>query len=287
MALGDRSYMRTEYNPPTVCTRLIIILIVAFVIQSALLFYGEIDVYKHLALSRAGLLHGKVWQLLTFQFLHSAPWPWHVLFNCLGLYFFGRRVEESLGSRRFISLYLLSGVVGGILQVLLTFVPRHPDIPVVGASAGVCGMIALFCSMHPMQELQIWIYFFPITIRAHWFLKFMLGLSAFGALIPFDFVAHGAHLGGLLLGISYVRNTSVWERIINWTTHPFTRPARPKSGTLARHMPWRAPKTSSSEPGTFISREVDPILDKISSQGFEALTEEERKILETARKMMK
>ena len=63
MALGDRSYMRTEYNPPTVCTRLIIILIVAFVIQSALLFYGEIDVYKHLALSRAGLLHGKVWQL--------------------------------------------------------------------------------------------------------------------------------------------------------------------------------------------------------------------------------
>src|SRR6476660_61668 len=159
MGLADRYYMRDAYHAPRMTTRLIIVLIIAFVIQSLLLFYGDFQVTEHLALSVAGLRQGKIWQLLTFQFLHSAPWPWHVLFNCLGLYFFGRRVEESLGSRRFISLYLLSGVVGGILQVLLTFVPRHPDIPVVGASAGVCGMIALFCSMHPMQELQIWIYF--------------------------------------------------------------------------------------------------------------------------------
>src|SRR3954447_12911040 len=201
MALGDRSYMREEYHPPQVATRLIIVLIIAFVVQSILLFYGGFNVAEYLALSRDGLLHGRVWQLLTFQFLHSTPWPWHVLFNCLGLYFFGRRVEESLGGRKFMGLYLLSGVVGGVLQILLTLLPRHVDVPVVGASAGVCGLIAIFCCFSPMEEIRTWIYFFPISIRAHWFLKFLLFFSAFGALIPFDYVAHGAHLGGILLGM--------------------------------------------------------------------------------------
>src|SRR3954463_10659999 len=144
MGVRDRFYMRDEYNPPSVSTRLIIVLIVAFVLQSALLFYGGVDVNGNLALSLDGILHGKIWQLLTFQFLHSTPWPWHVLFNCLGIYFFGRRVEETLGSKKFLGIYLLSGVVGGVLQVLLTLIPRHLDAPVVGASAGLCGLIGIF-----------------------------------------------------------------------------------------------------------------------------------------------
>lgn len=288
MSLRDRFYMREEYHPSRVSTRLIIILIAAFVVQSVLLFYGGIDVNKHFALSLDGILHGKVWQLLTFQFLHSTPWPWHLLFNCLGIYFFGRRVEEALGSKKFLGLYLLSGVVGGVLQVLLTLIPRHFDGPVVGASAGVCGLIAIFCSMHPMEEMQMWIYFFPVRIRAHWFLKFLLFFSAFGALIPFDSVAHGAHLGGLFLGISYVRNSSIWERFLRGWKWPFGRAKRTQAGGLARHKPWAGGRTkTANESGTFISREVDPILDKISAEGFEALTDEERKILDTARKMMK
>jgi membrane associated rhomboid family serine protease len=279
--------MRESYHPPTVSTRLIIILIAAFVVQCILLFYGEFDVSRHLALSREGVLQGKVWQLLTFQFLHSAPMPFHVLFNCLGIYFFGRRVEEILGSRRFIAIYLLSGVMGGILQLLLTLIPRHADVPVVGASAGVCGLIAIFCSIHPMEEMQTWIYFFPITIRAHWFLKFLLGFSIFGALIPFDRVAHGAHLGGILLGMSYVHGGARWEQILAWVTRPF-RFRKPQRTRLARHMPWRGKNSKPADPPeSFISREVDPILDKISAKGFDSLTEEERRILEAARKMMK
>jgi membrane associated rhomboid family serine protease len=288
MGVRDRFYMREGYHPPSVSTRLIIVLIVAFVLQSALLFYGGVDINRHLALSRDGLVHGKVWQLLTFQFLHSTPWPWHVLFNCLGIFFFGRRVEEALGGRKFLGLYLLSGVIGGVLQVLLTFIPRHLDAPVVGASAGVCGLIGIFCSMHPMEEMQMWIYFFPIRIRAHWFLKFLLFFSAFGALIPFDNVAHGAHLGGVLLGMSYVRNSSIWDRLLSRWRWPNARPKRPRAGSLARHVPWSdGHMRDRSDSGTFISREVDPILDKISAKGFGALTEEERKILDTARKMMK
>src|SRR5262245_16319284 len=146
MGLADRYYMRDAYHPPRMTTRLIIVLIVAFVIQSMLLFYGDLAIAGQLALSLDGLRHGKVWQLFTFQFLHSVPWPWHVLFNCLGLYFFGRPVEEMVGEKKFLTLYFLSGVAGGVLQVLTTAVlPGHQDNPVVGASAGVCGMIAIFC----------------------------------------------------------------------------------------------------------------------------------------------
>src|SRR5690349_17749297 len=191
MALSDRFYMRDSYHAPRMTTRLIVVLIAAFLVQSILLFYGDVAISEHLALSVDGLKHGKVWQLVTFQFLHSVPWPWHVLFNCLGLYFFGRPVEEMVGERKFLALYLLSGVCGGLLQVLTTAVlPRHPDIPVVGASAGVCGMIAIFCSINPMQELTTWIYFLPITIRARYFLLFLGGFSAFGTLIPVSAIAH-------------------------------------------------------------------------------------------------
>lgn len=287
MALSDRYYMRESYHPPSVSTRLIFVLIGAFVLQCILLVYYGVNVNRHLALSRAGLLNGEIWQLVTFQFLHSAPMPFHVLFNCLGIYFFGRRVEEILGSRRFLAIYLLSGVAGGILQVLLTLLPLHADIPVVGASAGVCGLIAIFCAMHPMDEMQTWIYFFPITIRAHWLLKFLLGLSIFGVLIPFDNVAHGAHLGGLLLGMAYVHGGGKWDQVLTWLTRPF-QARRPPKTRYAKNAPWRKPQnTSATSSEDFVSSQIDPILDKISAHGFDSLTAEERKTLEAARKMMK
>jgi len=287
MALGDRFYMREEYHPPEVATRLIVVLIIAFVIQSILLFYGGFNANKYLGLSLDGLLHGRVWQLLTFQFLHSAPWPWHVLFNCLGIFFFGRRVEEAVGARKFLLIYLLSGIFGGLLQVLLTLLPHHPDASVVGASAGVCGLIAVFCSMYPMQEMQTWIYFFPITIRAHWFLKFLLAYSAFSALVPSSNVADGAHLGGCFLGMAYVRWRASWDNFFEHLTIPTIWRRRAASRTPRRSVNSVSASSPATDQPSFISKEVDPILDKISAQGLNSLTDEERRILETARKLMR
>src|SRR5437899_9851920 len=184
MSLADRFYMRDAYHAPRMTTWLIVILIAAFVVQSLLLFYGDFRVSEQLALSVDGLRHGKIWQLFTFQFLHSCPWPWHVLFNCLGLYFFGRPVEEMVGEKKFLLLYFSSGVAGGLLQVLVTAIlPRHVDIPAVGASAGVCGMIAIFCSINHLQELTTWMYFLTITVTAPDFLWIVTGLSAFATLM--------------------------------------------------------------------------------------------------------
>jgi len=284
--------MRDEYHPPRVATKLIVVLIVAFVLESILIFYFDVDVLKHLGLTVAGLKAGKVWQLLTFQFLHSTPWPWHVLFNCLGLYFFGRPVEERLGSKKFLILYLLCGVVGGLLQVATSaLLPHHDDMPVVGASAGICGMIAIFCSLNPMQELTTWIYFIPVNIRARYLLMFIGLFSLFGTLIPFGNAAHAAHLGGILLGMAYVRwgeETSQRLRSLN----PFQTRQRKQELIKAASfkMPrWTRHKSEESDddaPEEFISREVDPILDKISAHGIQSLTDRERKILEAARNKM-
>jgi membrane associated rhomboid family serine protease len=291
MPLSDRSYMRDAYHPPRWTTILIIVLLSCFVVQTALLFYGDVALHRQLALSVAGVSKGKVWQLVTFQFLHSSPMPWHVLFNCLGLYFFGRPVEEALGAKRFLWLYFLSGVAGGLLQVLVTILlPRHPDIPVVGASAGVCGLIAIFCSLNPMQELTTWLYFFPITIRARYFLMFLGLLSLFGTIIPFDYVAHAAHLGGILLGIGYVRWRDTFPQAISrWggfrnLPGPWSR--RAAGGPRGR--PWRSSPARSAQPDSaeFMSREVDAILDKISAHGIHSLTEREQRVLDAARKRL-
>ena len=293
--------MRDEYHPPRYTTILIVVLLVAFVLQSICLFYGGFSSRQHpdgapylrlLALSLTGIRHGYVWQFLTFQFLHSTPWPWHVLVNCLFLYFFGRSVETMLGSKKFLGIYLLAGFAGGALQIISTLVlPGHDDIPVVGASAGICGLIGVFCSLTPMRELTAWIYFFPITIRARYFLWFLTGLSIYGTIIPFDNVAHGAHLGGLLLGIAYVR----WWHDPGFSLRFWTRWRLPRRRTPIVKV--RFPKATPGAPAQlpladeqgatdFISKEVDPILEKISASGIHSLTDRERKILEAARSKM-
>src|SRR5262245_18104467 len=134
--LEDRSYMRQDSfgSRRSITFILMITLIVVFVIQNVIYFYTPLaerfPFNDYVALSNHGLKEGRVWQLITFQFLHTGPWPWHLLFNCLGLYFFGRSVEETLGAKGFLKLYFLSGFLGGLLQVLVTWIsPFDRDVP--------------------------------------------------------------------------------------------------------------------------------------------------------------
>jgi membrane associated rhomboid family serine protease len=248
-----------------------------------------------LALSKEGLAHGRVYQLITFQFLHGGLF--HLLGNMIGLYFFGRTMEAMLGSRGMLKLYLASGTIGGLLQVSLGFAfPNYFGTPVVGASAGVFGLIAAFATHAPDDPITLLIfYILPITFPA----KFLLigegviaVLGVIGPLIRVDFesgVAHAAHLGGMLTGI-------VWIRAMMSPNPPFQfLRSVAKRPTLKRDSPapvakrgWKAAKKKQEElpPGEFISREVDPILEKISAQGIQSLTDRERQILQAARSKM-
>ncbi len=278
----ERDYMRDpERHRITAAVALLWILGGCFVVQSILWVYGGTDLVAPLGLSLAGVLSGRVWQLVTYQFLHVVPWPFHVLFNCLGLYFFGRSVEERLGTRNFLLFYFGGAVVGGLLQLGLQFVLRDSHAgSVVGASAGVCALIASYCRLFQEREISFILTFLPVTLRARTLLWILTGLSLWGALFPYDTTAHAAHLGGIAVGYFGVGALDPEGWLASWRE-------RRVQQRRVQHIPVRPrpePMLPPEMGGDFVSREVDPILDKIAAKGFQSLTEAEKRTLEAARK---
>ncbi len=251
-----------------------------------------------LMLSLNGLRSGKVYELITFQFLHGGLW--HLLGNMIGLYFFGRAVEALLGSRGMLTLYLVSGTVGGLLQVGLACLPKYPDASVVGASAGVFGLIAAFAVNAPDDPITLLLFFIlPVTFPAKVLLWAEGGIALFGVLEPFTStptpglasgpgIAHAAHLGGMLTGIVWIRWRMSSRSLAFWRPFLRRRSARRDSAGASSKRPGRGGRRRPEElpPAEFISREVDPILEKISAHGIHSLTERERQILEAARSKM-
>lgn len=281
MGLYDRDYMRDDEparrparpaKPWSPTITLLVVLGLIFLIQSAFHLQRNYWIEEHFALSLDGIKHGHVWQLLTFQFLHGGLL--HILLNGFTLYSLGLFMEETIGRRRFLGLYFLSGVAGGVLQVVASLALQHNTF-VVGASAGIAGLLGAFAAMFPHRHLTIFLLVFPVTVRAQVLLWILVGLSLLGTVIPFGGVAHAAHLGGLLAGVVYVRFAS--RR---------SRPPRRDSASVPPFLSTTNAPPRSQEPADFIAREVDPILEKIATHGIQSLTERERKILEAARARM-
>jgi membrane associated rhomboid family serine protease len=297
--LADRSYMRRESPTPqwSPTIALIVLNIVVYLIQATSPNLKD-QISTYFALSKEGLSHCYVWQLLTFQFLHGGL-P-HLIINMFGIYIFGRPVEERLGKAAFLKLYLASGVLGGLLQAALAFaLPVHFVGSTVGASAGVCGLVAAFALLDPNATLLL---FFVLPVRAKYVLIGSIAISV-GLIVTAGKptpgepgVAHAAHLGGFLGGIAYVRWSSwfpgapaFWRRFqFGSRLKPRARPRELVNVRYPKASPWQRKKMQSKDvpQGDFISREVDPILDKISAHGLQSLTPEERKILEAAREKM-
>src|SRR5581483_4727472 len=170
--LDYRSYMREEQRRGwSVTAILFVTLIVCFIVQhiiEATRGYGFIDSY--LALSLDGLKQGRVYQLITFQFIHGGFW--HLAGNLLALYFFGPQTEEMFGRRGMLGLYLASGTIGGLFQVgLAALFPFRFFGGVVGASAGLFGLIAAFAARSPNDPITLLLFFIlPVTFPAKVFI---------------------------------------------------------------------------------------------------------------------
>jgi membrane associated rhomboid family serine protease len=292
--LEDRSYMRApRYEGKLSATVWLMIGITgAFMLQEIIRVYGNNRVLGYLALSGSGLAKGYLWQLVSFQFLHGGLF--HLLCNLIGLWFFGRFVEDRLGAGRMLRLFFFCGVLGGLTQVLVGLLAPKVFAPVIlGASAGVLGLLATFALLEPEGVILL---FFVLPVRAKYILWASVGLALFFTIVPSDRgVAHAAHLGGLLGGIAYVRWGLAYERVVQgWFSRRQMRPARPRwemaRTTAAKRSFWQRSKAAGEvedlPAAEFISREVDPILDKISAHGIQSLTERERRILEAARQKM-
>jgi membrane associated rhomboid family serine protease len=191
------------------------------------------------------------------MFLHGGFF--HLLINMFVLWFFGREVEFFIGPRYFTRLYFIAGLTGAALQMAFCW---NTDASVVGASAGVLGCVIAFATMFPDREVTLLLFFIiPVRMKAKFLALIAIGFDVVALMSGMDAgVAHLAHLGGAGFGYLYVRHLG------------YGKPVR-----LPRLR--RKPKPS----GDFISEEVDPILDKISREGMQSLTERERRILESAR----
>jgi membrane associated rhomboid family serine protease len=291
--LEDRDYMRQPDYLPRVS------LTVALIIVNAIIYVFELVVSGHsrslfiedhyFALSVEGLKHGFVWQLLTFQFMHAGLL--HLVVNCWAIYVFGRAIEEALGWKKFLILYLSSGVVGGICQVLAGWLwPGLFGGPVVGASAGGFGLIAAFAVLFPERELVMLLFFIiPIRLSAKMLLMLSAVITVALIVFPLDHVANAAHLGGMLTGVIFIRQFIQGR----WSRSGFpsggAAPGEFISGWVGKSSLWRSASNKPDEDlsnDEFVKSEVDPILEKISRRGIQSLTERERQILEKARERM-
>jgi rhomboid family protein len=290
--LEDRYYMRRPAFRPrwSATVVLLVVNVVAFLLQNILYRFSSIPVDGLFALSVGGLRHGFVWQLLTYQFMHGG-WL-HLLLNCWAIYIFGRELEETLGVPKFLTLYFTSGVIGGLTQALAgLLLPERFGGPMVGASAGAFGLVAAFATLYPERPLMLLLFFIiPLNMRAKFLLLFCALLTAFGLVFPMDNIAHAAHLGGMLTGLAFVRYALHWDWHWPRLRRSRSQPARSLVHAQRRiATPWVQKQGGGDEDlpaDEFLSKAVDPILDKISAHGIQSLTERERRILETAREKM-
>ena len=202
------------------------------------------------------------WTLITYMFAHASIT--HILFNMLALYFFGPRVEERLGSNRFIVLFLISGVAGAILSMI--FAPRAP---IVGASGAVFGVMLAFARFWPTAQIYI-MGILPLEARVAVFLFALISLwSGFSG--SRGGVADFAHLGGFVgawLYLTYLDRTA--------GIRTFRKQAIPLVGKDVLGNWKRVDPKSVHE----VNRdEVNRILDKISASGLASLTAQERVFL--------
>jgi len=300
--LEDRDYMRQESYAPRVSftVALIVVNVVAFIIQKISWSRpdGETIQGSYFALSLVGLAHWRIWEFVTFQFMH-VNWL-HLLLNQLCIFFFGRSIESAIGGARFLSLYFTSGIMGGIVQMIYSFTTSDYG-PLVGASAGASGLIGAFALMAWDEEFTMIFYFIPVTMRGRTLFWASVGLAILGIALPnlmptggiagSAHIANAAHLGGLLAGFFYVRQIiqGRWQ-LPEWNLP--SRAAAPRelaAKSVGQKSSWKLNAIPPAEDLTqdeFLQKEVDPILDKISARGIQSLTAREREILEKARSRM-
>jgi len=136
----------------------------------------------------------KIWQLFTSMWLHIGFF--HLVVNMFVLWSFGRALQSIWGSRKFITLYIISGIGGSLLSMLFSMFYSYPIS--IGASGAICGLIGSMLVLQPNTKILLF-FFIPIKIKpaAMWFGIISLIL----ALTNYNFgIGNAAHLGGLVTG---------------------------------------------------------------------------------------
>ncbi|MDG1090942.1 MAG: rhomboid family intramembrane serine protease [Flavobacteriaceae bacterium] len=276
--------LKYKFQRFTIAEKLIVLNVLFFVIPFFLqtLFYlfnipsTTFLSWFHLLPSFTEVLF-RPWTLITYSFLHGNFM--HILWNMILLYFVSRMYLNLFSEQQFLKNYLLGVLVGGLVfligyNLFPVFNGMYP--PLVGASAGVMAILIFVATYTPDQEVRLLF----INVKLQY-----IGI----ALVVVDILqipngnAGGrlAHLGGAFLGFLYAKQLqkgndigSGLDRIWTFISSPFTEKKAQNMHTVHRSKTVSKKKTQNGQ-----QQKIDAILDKISTSGYESLTQEEKDFL--------
>lgn len=248
--------------------------------------------------ARLDVLMFQPFSVVTYGFLHEDPW--HILFNMLFLYYFGSLIEEYIGGKKLVAMYVLGAVAGGVLFLLAyNLLPRMEgqNAYLIGASGAVYAIVVGAATLLPHYTFNL-ILLGPVRIV--WIAAFYIVLSIFNVMQ--DQGGNWAHLAGAALGFFYIkglRSGTDLGKPVTWvldTVGSWFAP-RPRF-TVTRGEQRRSPVGSTYSTGTRTQKasytnqvstagkptpdEIDRILDKISRKGVDSLTDAEKRTLQQA-----
>ena len=280
MANGGLQYQFARLN---IAEKLIAINVLIFILDglSTALLGHSVSQWFHLPKDFLEFF-GQPWSLVTYSFFHAGLG--HIFWNMLMLYFTGRIFLNLFDNQRFLNVYFLGVIIGGIVFLLSYNVfPTllHTNTALIGASAGVTAVLIFICAYIPNQEVRV--IFFNVKL---WY------VGVFFVLVDLIQIPYGgnvggrlAHLGGALLGYVYARQLVNGKDI----GAGFTR-FREAIAQLFKPREKKAPMktvykkdTSGKRSGDYDKlarqKKIDSILDKISKSGYESLSKEEKDFL--------
>jgi membrane associated rhomboid family serine protease len=236
--------------------RLIVFLAVVFVATKGAEGWFGWRGADSLELSRESIASGRVWTILTAALLHAGAM--HLVFNLLGVWYFGKLVEETLGGGRYLAFVALAAVVSHVPFLAAEFA-TDGYASTIGFSGVVMAMLVFAAFRYPGMPFTLIV--FPVKL---WQLAVLyVAVDVFGAVQGGGFIDHWTHLGGAAFGF-VVHKFGLWPRL-----------RLPRLG--------RGPAAARREPGPYRERnvrdEIDRLLDKIAREGIAALTDEERDFL--------
>jgi len=205
-----------------------------------------------------------IWQPVTYMFLHGGFF--HVLLNMFGLWMFGTELEMIWGKKEFLKFYFVTGIGAGIISVIIQ---PTSTIPIIGASGAIYGILLAYGMRFP--ERVVYIYgLFPIKVK--YLVLIFGGIEFFSSITPStDGIAHFAHLSGMIIGYFYLR---YFMKNNYFGRNNFGLKDIPKMlNDLIVYF--KAKKKNRSEKKNS-QMEIDDILEKLSKEGYDKLTKEEK-----------
>ena len=265
----------TAYKPQIFTEAIKILISINFVIYVLQSLAGKEDIFFRLfgLVPNVFISELMLWQPFTYMFFHAPYYSSvgisHILLNMLGLWVFGRELEQAWGKSKFLKYYFLTGIGSGLITYLFQI---NSDNPVIGASGAVYGILLAYGISFPNRMLYIW---GLIPVRSIWLVVIMGSIAFFGLLGRADGISHVTHISGMLIGYILLKK--------KWQLADIIFAMRKKTVEFQVQR-----KEDRALKKKYINRDIDIILEKIKEVGFSGLSNEEQgKLYEASKNLSK